>query len=41
MKAYGGLNAYIHDILTPVYVAEWSASDLDRFIPGEIVPILN
>jgi hypothetical protein len=40
MKAYGGVAAYIHVFLPPVYVAEWSASDLGRFNPGETAPIL-
>jgi hypothetical protein len=36
MKAYGGVDVYIHIFLTSVLVGcEWSASRSGRFIPGE------
>jgi hypothetical protein len=41
MKAFGGVDAYIHVFLPTVFVAEWAASDLGPFNPGETVPILN
>jgi hypothetical protein len=40
MKAYVGVVAYIYVFLPPVFVAEWPASYLGRFKPGETVPIL-
>jgi hypothetical protein len=41
MKAYGGVDAYIHVFLQPVFVAEWSAAVLGLINPRETVPILN
>jgi hypothetical protein len=41
MKAYGGVDEFIHVFLQPVFVAEFSASGLGRFNPGETVPIIN
>jgi hypothetical protein len=41
MKAYVGVDAYIHVFLQPAFVAEWSAAGLGLFNPGETVPILN
>jgi hypothetical protein len=38
MKAYGGLEVYIHVFLTPVLVAEWSASGPGRFTHGKVLP---
>jgi hypothetical protein len=39
MKAYGGVDVYIHIILTSALVGgEWSASLPCRFIPGERAP---
>jgi hypothetical protein len=36
MKAYGGVDVYIHIFLTSVLaVGEWSASRLGRFTPGK------
>jgi hypothetical protein len=35
MKAYGGLEAYIHVFLTPVLVGELPASGSSRFTHGE------
>jgi hypothetical protein len=40
MKAYVCVDVYIYVFLPPVFVAEWPASDLGRFNPGETVPIL-
>jgi hypothetical protein len=35
MKAYGGVDVYIHVFLTSAQAGgEWSASRPDRFIPG-------
>jgi hypothetical protein len=39
MKAYGGVNVYIHIFLTSALVGgEWSASCSGRFAPGERAP---
>jgi hypothetical protein len=39
MKAYGGVDLYIHIFLTSVLVeGEWSASRPGRFTPGEKAP---
>jgi hypothetical protein len=39
MKAYGGVDVYIHIVLTSALVgAEWSASRPSRFTPGERAP---
>jgi hypothetical protein len=39
MKAYGGVNVWIHIFLTLVLVGgEWSASRPSRFTPGERAP---
>jgi hypothetical protein len=39
MKAYGGIDVYIHIFLTLVLVGgEWSASRLGHFTPGERTP---
>jgi hypothetical protein len=39
MKAYGGVDVYIHISLTSVLVGtEWSASRPGRFTPGERAP---
>jgi hypothetical protein len=39
MKAYGGVDEYIHIFLTPTLVGgEWSASRSGRFTPGERSP---
>jgi hypothetical protein len=35
MKAYGGVNVYVHIVLTSALVGgEWSISRLSRFTPG-------
>jgi hypothetical protein len=40
MKAYGGMDVYIHIFLTLALVGgEWSASRPDRFTPRERPPI--
>jgi hypothetical protein len=42
MKAYGGVDVYIHIILTSALVGgEWSASRPCRFNPGERAPGTN
>jgi hypothetical protein len=39
MKAYGGVDVYIHIFLTSAPVGgEWSASCSGRFTPGERAP---
>jgi hypothetical protein len=39
MKAYGGVDVYIHIFLTSALAGgEWSASRLCRFTPREIAP---
>jgi hypothetical protein len=39
MKAYGGVDVYIHVLLTsPLVGGEWSASRRDRFTPGVRAP---
>jgi hypothetical protein len=39
MKAYGGVDAYIHIFLTSALVGgEWSTSRPGRFTPGERAP---
>jgi hypothetical protein len=38
MKAYGGMDIWIHIFFTSVLVGEWSASRPDRFTPGERAP---
>jgi hypothetical protein len=38
MKAYGGVNIYIHIFLTSALVGEWSASRPGRFTPRERAP---
>jgi hypothetical protein len=38
MKAYGGVDVYIHSFLTlPLIGGEWSVSLPGRFTPGETV----
>jgi hypothetical protein len=42
MKAYGGVDAYIHLFWTSAQVGgDWSASRPGRFTPGERVPSTN
>jgi hypothetical protein len=42
MKAYGGLDIYIHVFLTSALVGgEWLASRLGRFNPGEKAPVTH
>jgi hypothetical protein len=36
MKAYGGVDAYMHVFYTPVLVGEWSVSGPGLITPGEI-----
>jgi hypothetical protein len=38
MKAYGGVDAYIHIFLTSVLGGQWSDSCSGRFTPGERAP---
>jgi hypothetical protein len=39
MKAYGGVDVYVHIFLTSaLFGGEWSASRLCRFTPGERAP---
>jgi hypothetical protein len=35
MKEYGGVDAYMHVLYTPVLVGVWSASNFGRFTPAE------
>jgi hypothetical protein len=40
MRAYGGMDVYIHIFLTlAVAGCEWSASRPGRFTPGEKLPV--
>jgi hypothetical protein len=41
MKAYGGVDAYIHVFYTPVVVGEWSVLCPGSFTPDETVPMLK
>jgi hypothetical protein len=42
MKAYGGVDVYIHILLTSTLVGgEWSASRPGRFTHGETAPVNN
>jgi hypothetical protein len=42
MKAYGGVDVYIHIFLTWALAGgEWSASRPCRFTPGERAPIIH
>jgi hypothetical protein len=42
MKAYGGVNVYIHIFLTSATAGgEWSASRACRFTPGKRAPVTH
>jgi hypothetical protein len=42
MKAYGGVDIYIHMFLTSALVGgEWSAQRIGRFTLGEITPVTH
>jgi hypothetical protein len=40
MKEYGGVDVYLHVLLTsPLDAGKWSASRLGSFTPGEELPV--